>query len=78
MDLLIVLKTIKTHDATYEWFANEWVRLVTIHPDTKEAFLFKGGEFIPYLPIAKQIEKVQNLDELLVSTSENLPVYLLS
>jgi uncharacterized protein YbcC (UPF0753/DUF2309 family) len=73
-----VLKTIKTHDATYEWFANEWVRLVTIHPETKEAFLFKGGEFIPYLPIAKQIEKVQNLDELLVSTSENLPVYLLS
>jgi uncharacterized protein YbcC (UPF0753/DUF2309 family) len=73
-----VLKTIKTHDATYEWFANEWVRLVAIHPETKEAFQFKGGEFIPYLPLAKHIEKVQNLDELLVSTSENLPVYLLS
>ncbi|MCL6261680.1 DUF2309 domain-containing protein [Aquiflexum sp. TKW24L] len=74
----IVLKTIKTHDTTYEWFANEWVRLVAIHPKTKEAFLFKGGKFISYQPLARQIEKIQNLDELLVSTSENLPVYLLS
>jgi hypothetical protein len=73
-----VLKTIKTHDATYEWFANEWVRLVAIHPETKEALLFKGGEFVPYKPLTKQIEKVQNLDTLLVSTSENLPVFLLS
>lgn len=73
-----VLKTIKTHDDTYEWFANDWVKLVAIHPETKEALIFKGGEFIPYNPLTKQIEKVQNLDALLVSTSENLPVYLLT
>lgn len=74
----IVLKTIKTHEATYEWFANEWVRLVAIHPETKEAFLFKSEEFIPYQPLANEIGKIQNLDEILVSTSKNLPVYLLN
>lgn len=73
-----VLKTIQTHEPTYEWFLNDWVRLVVIYPETKEAFLFSDGAFEPYLPLAVSIEKIQNTDEVVVSSSENLPVYLIA
>lgn len=73
-----ILKTIQTHEPTYEWFFNDWVKLVAIHPETKEALLFQKGSFIPYLPLTKQINVAENLEEILVSSSENLPVYLLS
>lgn len=74
----VLMKTIQAHDPTFQWFANEWVRLVCIHPDTKEAFVLKEGELIPYVPITDTIERVQDLDKILEATSENLPVYLLA
>ncbi|ERM83337.1 hypothetical protein P872_15960 [Rhodonellum psychrophilum GCM71 = DSM 17998] len=74
----VILNAIQSHAATYEWFINEWVRMVCIHPDSKNAFYFKGGQFFLYQPVTKQIEKVTNLDVILETTSENLPVYLLA
>lgn len=74
----IVLQTIQTHEQTYEWFANDWVRLVCIHPESKKALIFKEGEFLEYHPITQEIDSVQNLDALLESTAENLPVYLIA
>jgi uncharacterized protein len=74
----IVLKAIKIHEPTYEWFENEWVRLVVIHPETKEAYLFQEGAFVPYHPVSESPERIADLDDKLVSTSANLPVYLIS
>ncbi|WP_162418536.1 YbcC family protein [Cyclobacterium roseum] len=74
----VVLKTIKTHEQTYEWFFNDWVKLVCIHPESKKAFVFKEGAFAQYQPVTQTIEAIQNLDELLASTAENLPVYQIS
>lgn len=74
----ILLKTIQTHDATYEWFVNDWVKLVCIHPDSKQAFVFKEGEFVEYHPVTSQIASIDDLDAVLESTAENLPVYLIS
>ncbi|MFD2203772.1 YbcC family protein [Shivajiella indica] len=74
----IILDTIQTHEPTYEWFVNDWVKLVCIHPETKNAFVFKGGEFVAYHPKTQHIEAVQNLDAVLESTAENLPVYVIA
>lgn len=74
----VLMKTIQAHESTFQWFANEWVRLACIHPDTKEAFVFKEGELKPFVPITDSIERVQALDKILEATSENLPVYLLA
>lgn len=74
----VILNTLKTHDQTYEWFANDWVKLVCIQPDNKNAFVFREGEFVEYHPVTHDIQVVQNLDAVLESTAENLPVYLLS
>ena len=46
---------IKKSPATYEWFINEWVKLVVVHPETLELYHFQGGEFEIYNPIQKEI-----------------------
>lgn len=74
----IVLKTIQKAEETYEWFINDWVKLVSIHPETKELFVFEKGEFKPYKPLTKDIQEIDNLDELVASSQENFPVYLIN
>ena len=74
----IVLKTIQKAEETYEWFINDWVKLVSIHPETKELYVFEKGEFKPYEPLTKDIQEIDNLDELLASSQDNFPVYLIN
>ena len=74
----VVLETIQRNPATYEWFINDWVKLVSIHPETKQASVFKQGKFEVYEPLATDIKELANLNDLLVSKQENFPVYLLN
>ncbi len=73
----IVLKTIKSVPEMYEWFINEWVHLVSIHPETREFYMFKEGAFSLYHPIEQTIETVNDLTPILEAQEENLPVYLI-
>jgi len=73
----IVLNVIKSVDAMYEWFVNEWINLVAINPETHQIQLFKEGKFIPYEPIKQKIETVSDITPILESTLENIPVYLI-
>ena len=73
----VVLKTIQKAEETYEWFINDWVKLVSIHPGTKELQVFEGGHFRPYEPLTKDIQEIDQLDTLLASSQENFPVYLI-
>jgi uncharacterized protein YbcC (UPF0753/DUF2309 family) len=74
----VVLETIKKSDQTYEWFINEWVHLVAVHPHTKELSLFKEGAFIAYQPVTQSLKAVADITPLLESDQENFPVYLIS
>lgn len=74
----IVLKTIQTNPATYEWFINEWVHLVVVHPENKSLFVFKNGKFESYLPFTKEIKTAENLEQIFEHIGENLPVYQLN
>jgi uncharacterized protein len=85
----IVLKTIQSAPDMYEWFINEWVHLVSVHPETNELFYFKEGEFVAYHTLAREIHFFRDVHSLLESakemetnhiihaTQENLPVVLL-
>ena len=83
----VVLHTIRSAPEMYEWYINEWVHLLAIHPETHQFFYFRNGVFVEYIPVAK---KVNIIDDLLVlvedakemetnnivhATQENLPVY---
>lgn len=76
----VLLETIQRSPETYEWFINEWVHLVAVNPETRDLFYFKEGKFVPYQPVTKKIDLVQDVSRLVESSSstENLPVYKLS
>jgi uncharacterized protein len=73
----VVLRSIQKDAATYEWFKNSWVHLIALHPQTKEAFRFGNEKFMPYQPATELPERIENLDNVLLHTPENLPVFLI-
>ena len=73
----VVLKTIQSNDATYEWFKNEWINLVAVHPETNEQFIFKNQLFQPLCELSCYPQYTKNIDDVIVSTNENLPVYII-
>lgn len=86
----VVLSTIQSVPEMYEWFINEWVHLVAIHPETNKFYYFNEGVFTEYLPLTKNTSSVNNFNTLIESakemetnyiadaTHENLPVLLLN
>ncbi len=71
----VVLKVIQLQPETYEWFINEWVHLVVIHPETHELFHFHDGMFTPYQTLQKEIEHISDITPVLETHEDNLPVY---
>ena len=87
----IVLKAIQSSPEVFEWYKNEWVHIIALHPDEKQFYYFKKGAFVKYDPItgADEIKTIHNMEEFIEGasemetnhivhdTEENLPVYLL-
>ena len=87
----IVLKAIQSSPEVFEWYKNEWVHIVALHPEEKQFYYFRNGEFERYQPItnAKEIGTIHNMEKFIEgaremetnhivhATEENLPVYLL-
>lgn len=71
----------------YEWYINEWVHLIVMHPETNQFFYFSNGVFTEYIPVIKKVNTVNNLivlvedaaemetNNIVDATRENLPVY---
>ncbi len=84
----VVLKSIQSSPEMYEWFINEWVHLVAVHPDTNDLYYFKDGQFTLYQTLAKKIHfykdvftllenaKEMETNHIVHATQENLPVFL--
>jgi uncharacterized protein YbcC (UPF0753/DUF2309 family) len=73
-----VVQKIIGHEAeTYEWFINEWIHLVVIHPDTKGFFVFRSGKFYPYIPLAG-VKIAHGIETLIEAYVDNIPVHLMS
>jgi uncharacterized protein YbcC (UPF0753/DUF2309 family) len=73
----VVRQTIQHSAITYEWFINQWIHLVVVHPDTKELFLFQDGSFVIYEPQAPPIAKIKGVSEIIEQSHDDLPVYIL-
>lgn len=86
----IVLGSINQVPATYEFFDNEWVRIVSVNPETREITLFRNGAFVPYKPLTRNVDIVSDINALIESvkvsewidiaetTEENLPVCIIN
>ena len=71
----VVLRILETAPATYEWYLNDWMKLVVIHPDTKQLYVLKDGIFELYKPIKTHTKKVSDLQKLVESTHENITTH---
>jgi uncharacterized protein YbcC (UPF0753/DUF2309 family) len=86
----IVLKAIQSAPEIYEWYINEWVHIVAVHPDTNQFYYFNDGSFRLHEPIVDKIPELKNMIALVESanemetnyivdaTQENLPVHILN
>lgn len=74
----VVLKAIKRDEATYQWFAKGWVHLVAIKPDTKNLFYFRHEAFQEYQPLMRFVRSADKISDIIESSRENLPVYLIN
>ena len=87
----IVLKAIQSAPEVFEWYKNEWVHIIALHPEEKQFYYFRNGAFEKYHPItdSNEIGTIHNMEEFIEgaremetnhivhATEENLPVYLL-
>jgi uncharacterized protein YbcC (UPF0753/DUF2309 family) len=87
----IVLKAINSSPEVFEWYKNEWVHIVALHPEEQQFYYFKNGAYAKYEPITRagDIKTIHNMEEFIEgakemetnhivhATEENLPVYLL-
>lgn len=72
----VVMKVLQANPATYEWVKNYWIHLVVIDPFTGTFLRYRDEGFEPYQPESK-IEHLDHLQDKLLSSKENLPVYLI-
>jgi len=72
----VVLNVIQKAPEVYEWFINEWVNIAVIHPETHELSVFKEGQFYPYQPLQKTVEKVSDITPILEAHQDNIGVYI--
>lgn len=73
-----VTYAITKNPSTYEWFKNDWVKLIAIHPQTKEVFEFKNETFISYKTVQKEATLIKNELDLAEKSKENLPIGILN
>lgn len=71
----VVLEMIRKSPETYEWFRNEWVHLVAIHPETRALSVFRDGAFVDYRPLGTAVDPAQVRGSVLETEDENGAVY---
>lgn len=88
-DPRIVKRVIASDAALNEWFANEWIHLVSLDPTTHTLHLLSNGTFVPYHPLTNTLPTIRDLsslfettpkmktNDILDATQENLPVLII-
>lgn len=74
----VVLEAISKNPNTFEWFAKEWVHLVSFDPDNKTFAVLEGAQFKSYEPEKSNQNLKGDLLSNLILTNENFPVVELS
>lgn len=71
----VVLRVIKSHEPTEEWFRNEWVLLAVYQPEENRIYRYCSGVMEPYEPCFKDLPEATHFLDLLTRSEESLPVF---
>ncbi|MFZ1692992.1 MAG: DUF2309 domain-containing protein [Flavobacteriales bacterium] len=73
----VVLRTMKKVAATYEWFANDWVQLVAIHPRHRTMHRFVAGAFVPWEPLTNEMPVADDVLPVIERIEDNAHLTLI-
>jgi uncharacterized protein len=73
----VILRTLHKSPETYQWFLNDWIKLVAVDPKTAELKVFARGGFMEYTPL-KRVAEMKDIKPVFETHAENLPVYILN
>lgn len=86
----IVLNAIQSSPEVYEWYKNEWVHILALHPVSNEFYYFRDGAFQAYQPSHQSLGNIEDINTfvenaremksnyIVDATEENLPVHILN
>lgn len=77
-DPQVVQKTVMNSSQISEWYINEWIHLVAIHPETREVKRFRNGEFEVYPVHTASLNEISLADIPLSFSEEDIPVSLIA
>ena len=69
-----ILEAIQRRPQTWEWFNNEWVRLVAYDPQFDAFWLLVNGAFSLYEPIEPNLIQIDEILEAIKNSPDNYPV----
>ncbi len=72
----LVHHVITASPALLEWVNNAWVHLIVLDPSSGDFLRWVDGKFVSYTPLTA-VEHLDHLQDKLLSTQQNLPVYLI-
>lgn len=73
----VILQTLQQDKITYEWFLNNWIHLVAIHPENKTLYRFGQGQFTVYTPSLQTVKILDNINGVIESEFENIEPIIL-
>lgn len=74
----VILQVLNKSSDTMQWFMNDWIHLVAIHPDEKAFYVFEKGEFRPMTLHEQAITQLSDPYAFISSVSDNAPVILMN
>jgi uncharacterized protein len=65
---------------TYNYYLNNWMHVIAIHPETAEMYKFKDGAFIPFKLIREVLTIVPDIAPFIETTDckKSIPIYSIS
>ncbi|MFA7272294.1 MAG: DUF2309 domain-containing protein [Crocinitomicaceae bacterium] len=73
----VVMTTLENNPEAQQWFQDEWIHLVVLHPESKLLHRYVEGKFVEYHPLNSEVKETSDINHLIESSTENLPVYIL-
>jgi uncharacterized protein YbcC (UPF0753/DUF2309 family) len=73
----VVLETIQRNPGTYNWFRENWVHLVVVHPETADLYRFENEAMHAYQVPTKKVEQSSDWLDDVLSTHENIHPFII-
>src|SRR5574343_332489 len=72
-----ILSVLSRNAATEQWFLNDWIHLVAIHPESGEMYRYIDKTFRPLQNHQHKTQRTSDIMDILEENDSNLPVYLI-